>query len=170
MESEPLEDYIFNNLWTLYFHDPYDNEWTSSSYKIQGTVSTPQDWLEMNLSYADIWSKGMFFLMREDIQPLWEDPANKNGGCFSYKVNKPDVAKYWLQLGAKLMTDCITKEDDHVNNISGISVIPKRNYCIIRIWISDNQFNDISLYDLEIPSYTTVMYKKHGDNSDFDKI
>jgi len=160
------EEYIFNNLWTLYFHDPYDDEWVSSSYKIQTHISLPEDWIQINLSYSELWAKGMFFLMREDIQPLWEDPANKNGGCFSYKVNKPDVPKYWLELGAKLMTDNIT---DNIENVCGISVIPKRNYCIFRIWISDNKFNNIQLYNIDIPTYTIVMYKKHGDNNDFNE-
>uniref|UniRef100_A0A6C0KWB8 Eukaryotic translation initiation factor 4E n=1 Tax=viral metagenome TaxID=1070528 RepID=A0A6C0KWB8_9ZZZZ len=168
-EAAEEEEYIFNNLWTLYFHDPYDEEWVSSSYKIQTVITTPQDWLQINLSYIDLWSKGMFFLMREDIQPLWEDPLNKNGGCFSYKVNKPDVAKYWLELGAKLMTDSITKDVAHIDKVCGVSVIPKRNYCIIRIWISNSEFNNIELYNVDIPPYTVVMYKKHGDNTDFDK-
>ena len=29
----------------------------------------------------------MFFLMKGDIQPRWEDPQNRRGGCFSYKIN-----------------------------------------------------------------------------------
>jgi Eukaryotic initiation factor 4E len=163
------EEYFFNNLWTLYFHDPYDEQWTPASYKIQTTVATAQDWLQVNMSYSELWAKGMFFLMREDIQPLWEDPANKEGGCFSYKVNKPDIPAYWLKLGAKLMTDNVAKDPDNNDKICGVSVIPKRNYCIIRIWISHDKYNNINLFDIEIPDYTTVMYKKHGDNSDFEK-
>ena len=29
----------------------------------------------------------MLFLMRDGIQPIWEDEKNRNGGCFSYKIN-----------------------------------------------------------------------------------
>ena len=38
----------------------------------------------------------MLFLMRQNIKPMWEDPNNKQGGCFSFKVgnkNVPDVSE-----------------------------------------------------------------------------
>lgn len=164
----PETETFLNDVWTLYFHDPYDDQWTPSSYKSQTTISTAEDWIKVNRSFGELWPKGMFFLMREHIQPLWEDPCNKNGGCFSYKVNKPDVPAYWVRLGAKLISDSIAKNPDHVNNVCGISVIPKRNYCILRIWISSNKLNKIDLYDVDIPGYTLVMYKSHEENSDFE--
>jgi hypothetical protein len=41
------------------------------------------------VTYKDqLYSRGMFFIMREHILPLWEDESNKNGGCFSYKIYK----------------------------------------------------------------------------------
>jgi hypothetical protein len=86
------ESIFLDDRWALYFHDPDDPLWTLNSYKQIGIISTVDDFIEANKAFADLWSKGMFFLMREHIQPLWEDPYNKNGGCFSYKVNKPDVS------------------------------------------------------------------------------
>ena len=31
-----------------------------------------------------------------------------------------------------------------------------------------NEYNNINLYNLEVPSYSQVMYKSHNENSDFD--
>lgn len=106
--------------------------------------------------------------MREHIQPLWEDPANKDGGCFSFKVNKPEAAQYWFKLGSRVLSDTLVKDFSKFDRVSGISISPKRNYCILRIWVSTNEYNKIEYYNLDLPSYTQVMYKSHIDNNDFD--
>ena len=169
IEKVTYEEEIFlSECWTLYFHDPDDNEWTPNSYKVVNNFSTVQDWCYTDLSFTTLWQKGMFFVMREHIQPLWEDPLNKNGGCFSFKVNKPEAANFWFKLGALLLGGTLGKTPDIDLQISGISISPKRNYCILRIWIQLHNYNNINLYNLEIPSYSQVMYKSHTDNNDFD--
>lgn len=165
---EESTDTFLNDTWILYFHDPDDEEWTGKSYKIQSTISSGEDWVGINISFSELWAKGMFFLMREHIQPLWEDPNNKKGGCFSYKVNKPDASYYWNLLGSKLLTDSLTKDELHIDKVCGISISPKRNYCILRIWISSSEYQSLSLYNMDIPSYTQIMYKSHQDNNDFE--
>ena len=37
----------------------------------------------------------MLFLMRSGITPLWEDPKNRYGGCFSFKVVNKHVHSIW---------------------------------------------------------------------------
>ena len=48
-------------------------------------------------------------------------------------------------------------------NINGISISPKKNYHIIRIWIKSNNNVSKDNYNLNIPSYSTLMYKSHTD-------
>ncbi len=45
-------------------------------------------------------SKGCeFFLFKKDIQPLWEDEVNKNGGKFYFSCRKNDECnKIWEEL------------------------------------------------------------------------
>lgn len=162
------EDIFLSECWTLYFHDPDDNQWTPESYKIVGNFSTLQDWCYTDISFTNLWQKGMFFIMREHIQPLWEDPLNKNGGCFSFKVNKPDAGHFWFKLGSLLLGSTLGKTQEIDSKICGISMSPKRNYCILRVWVQTNEYNNINLYNLEVPSYSQVMYKSHNENSDFD--
>ena len=111
----------------------------------------------------------MFFLMREHIQPLWEDPFNKSGGCFSFKVNKPEAGAYFFKICAQMMSNNLAKGDsiDIHDNICGISMSPKRNYCIVRIWIGSKEFNKAQLYNTNAPSYTQVLFKNHEENTDF---
>ena len=119
--------------------------------------------------FHDMWTKGMFFLMREHIQPLWEDPYNRNGGCFSFKVNKPEASAYLFKICSQMLGNSLAKSQDPCahNAICGISMSPKRNYCIIRIWIGSKVYNKVSMYNLEVPSYTQVLFKNHEENSDF---
>ena len=167
-DSVPDEETFLSECWTLYFHDPDDNQWTANSYKIISHISTLQDWCYTDVSFTNLWFKGMFFIMREHIQPLWEDPHNKEGGCFSFKVNKPDVGNYWFNLISLLLGGKLGKTILTDSNICGVSISPKRNYCILRIWIQTHEFNNINLFNLDVPSYSQVMYKSHNDNNDFD--
>jgi hypothetical protein len=162
-------DTFLSEGWSLYFHNPDDNQWTSSSYKVIGHISTVHDWAYTDFSFTTLWQNGMFFLMREHIQPLWEDPSNKNGGCFSFKVNKPDAGHFWFKLGGLLLGGTLGNTEDIDKKICGISISPKRNYCILRIWVETKEYNDINTYNIEIPQYSQIMYKSHEENTDFEK-
>ena len=74
-----------NDTWCFYFHDPYNTEWDFKSFKLITSIKTVDNFISIFDCYKDILSKGMFFIMREGILPIWEDELNKKGGCFSYK-------------------------------------------------------------------------------------
>lgn len=164
-----MTDRFLGDCWSLHFHDPDDNDWTDKSYKLLGTVSTVQDWQMAETAFHDMWQKGMFFLMREHIKPLWEDEHNKQGGCFSFKVNKPDAGVFWYRLCALSLGETLFK--DQTDRLCGVSISPKRNYCILRIWVScqflTSDFGKI--FNLTVPEYTQVIFKSHKDNNDFSK-
>ena len=162
-----MEDTFLEESWNLYFHNPDDNDWAESSYNMIGTIITVEDWCKANLAFSDMWQKGMFFVMKQDIMPLWEDPMNKNGGCFSFKVNKNEASLYWFNMVCTTLSNNLGKDDKINNNLTGISITPKRNYCILRIWLSTPEFNTLNSYNLTIPQYTQIMYKNHIDNNSF---
>jgi hypothetical protein len=164
-----MDEQFLDDCWTLYFHDPDDSEWTKNSYKVIGSVSTVHDWAEIDVSFHEMWTKGMFFLMREHIQPLWEDPYNRDGGCFSFKVNKPEASSYLFKLCSQMLGNSLAKSSEAQahTSICGISMSPKRNYCIIRIWIGDKTYNKVSLYNIDLPNYTQILFKNHEENIDF---
>jgi len=163
-----MEELFLNDCWTLYFHDPGNADWTESSYKFIHNISTAQDWVQLDMSFSSLWNKGMFFLMREHIRPMWEDEHNKSGGCLSFKVNKPEAALYWFHLGCKTIGESLCKRHDWSDRVCGVSISPKRNYCILRIWISSPSANNADGYHLEAPHYTQIMYKSHSGQKDFD--
>ena len=170
MTQDETAEIFLSECWTMYFHDPDDTQWSPSSYKIIGHISTAQDWCYTDISFTNLWQKGMFFIMREHIQPLWEDPLNKDGGCFSYKVNKNEAGQYWYRLGGLLLGGTLGKTGDINNKICGISISPKRNYCILRIWVQNQEYTTINLYNLDTPVYSQVLFKSHTENTDFENI
>jgi len=154
-------DTFLNDVWCLYFHDQNDNSWTASSYQLLATMSSIQDFAKVAFTMRDHWSKGMFFIMREHIQPMWEDPNNKNGGCFSMKVLKNHIGKTWIHTCALALGENLTKTGEEPSNITGISISPKKNFCIVRIWIADVKKNDQNMYHLNHPDYTEIFFKAH---------
>jgi len=104
----------------------------------------------------------MFFIMREHIQPIWEDQNNIKGGCFSLKIYKENIQEKLFELSALLLGENLGKTDDISNNINGISISPKKNYYIIRIWIKDSTYAIKQNYNIEIAKYTTILYKNHN--------
>ena len=47
-----------------------------------GQMSTVEDFIYYFKSFNNLFKKGMFFIMRLDIMPQYEDELNINGGCF----------------------------------------------------------------------------------------
>ena len=79
----------------------------------------------------------MLFLMRSHIKPMWEDENNRSGGCFSYKINNNDVIKIWQKLSYSLVGETLIIDKKKHKCINGITISPKKNFCIIKIWLKD---------------------------------
>ena len=56
--------------------------------------------------------------MKEGIKPTWEDPKNRNGGCFSYKVTNKNVYKVWKDLTYVVVGATISSNMNFVNYFS----------------------------------------------------
>jgi len=161
---------FLNDTWSLYFHDPEDEDWSEDSYKFVGNISTVEDFVAVQKTFDDMWSKGMFFIMREHIKPLWEDEHNRDGGCFSFKIMKNDVGKFWFTFAAMVVGENLLQPSHREqlwDKICGVSISPKRSFCILRVWISDKDYGDTKYYKIDVPSYTKIMFKSYSENKDF---
>jgi translation initiation factor 4E len=152
-----------NDIWSIYFHDPFDHNWDDKSYKFICTISSVEEFVDVFYTFKELFYKGMFFIMREHIMPRWEDEYNKNGGCFSYKLNKFSLEEKFFETCAQILGETIGKTNEHSSNVNGISISPKKNYYIIRIWIKDNKYASKSNYNISAPKFSTLMFKTHSD-------
>ena len=154
-----------NDIWSLYFHDPYDMNWDNNSYKFITTISSVEDFVNIYKAFEDLWQRGMFFIMRVHIMPRWEDENNMNGGCLSFKVNKQDFNEKFFEIAALILGETMGKSDITSMNINGLSISPKKNYHIIRIWLKNNDRVNKNLFNLNVHSYSVVMYKPHNEST-----
>lgn len=161
------EQYL-DDLWSLYFHDPSNSDWTLPSYIRICDVT--------NLAMYDALTKhmstnlhlGMFFLFRESVFPCWDDPGNINGGSLSFKVMKNDVGRFWSDLCKKMLSDDIIapsmRGSAAAEVVTGMSISPKKNFCIIKVWFGDTRITDKGHLNID-PRYNgEVLYKAHRDN------
>ena len=72
--------------WTFWFHKLYEDYWSINSYKKLYTFDNISEFwcLYNNLKYLH---NGMFFLMKNDIKPIYEDKHNINGVEVDFRAN-----------------------------------------------------------------------------------
>lgn len=166
-------DTMLNDLWTVYFHDPNDISWTTSSYIRIGDISTIEDFWGHAKAWKDHVHQGMFFVMRDGIFPCWDDSNNIDGGCLSIKVLKESMQQFWQECCAKMVGESLLKPEyrqqfwDHVN---GISTSPKRHFCIIKIWLKSSDVAKKEYFDINTLYHGDIIYKSNRDNIENDNV
>jgi len=164
-ENSYTEEYhILSDKWTLWAHLPHNVDWSINSYIKIYTFTTVEETIAVTETLPSILVENcMLFLMREGIKPTWEDPKNRNGGCFSYKVSNKNVCSVWKDLTYVVVGSTISKQFNFVNSVTGITISPKKNFCIIKIWMTDclNQNPAVVTTDLKGISSQGCLFKKH---------
>ena len=147
-----------NDTWILWFHDPLDNNWKLNSYKKISSINTINDfWASYSFLNNKIVENSMLFLMRNNIDPLWEHKDNIKGGSWSIKLQKGDLYDIWTTISIYLINENISDE-----NINGISISPKKNFCIIKIWTKNNNTDITKINKIETISYDGIIFKAHS--------
>lgn len=163
--QEENDDMYLNDVWSMYFHDPNEMNWTNSSYVNLGSISTVDDFWNHGTQFRDHIHKGMFFLMREHVFPYWDDPANIHGGCFSIKVLKDDMPLYWEDMCKKLLCESLLKDKSNWDLINGISTSPKKHFCIIKVWMRNLDLEDAkNCLDVLPIHHGDILFKSNMEN------
>lgn len=137
-----------SNTWTIYAHLPHDTDWTLESYKTLFSTDKMEEFITLTESLPDqLISNCMLFIMKDNIKPIWEDVHNKQGGCFSYKISNKLVPTIWRNFSYKLAGNTLFKNKQTKNNVNGITISPKKNFCIIKIWFADCSNKDPETVD-----------------------
>lgn len=152
-----------NSKWTLWVHLPHDTDWTIDSYKHIISFSSVEEAVALQeIIPKKMLINCMIFLMRKGIKPVWESEDNRNGGCFSYKVNNSNIVEVWKNLYYSLIGETLSDNIEFVKNINGITISPKKIFCIVKIWTSGFKFTNPSII-INIPELNTTgcLFKKH---------
>lgn len=154
-----------NTGWTLWAHLPHDIDWSLKSYKkIHKVNSIEEVVVLMNTLPEKMVKNCMLFFMREDIKPMWEDGKNKDGGSFSYKVSNKNIEKTWRNLAYSLVGENLAKTLPMQKNINGITISPKKNFCVIKIWLAGCEIQNPTMIKSIVNNISPegCLFKKHS--------
>jgi|UniRef100_A0A6C0JC30 hypothetical protein len=155
--------HTLNSNWTIWYHKSNDTNWNLESYIKLATLSSVEDFSIVYNSLKPIHvQNSMLFVMREGINPIWEAPENKDGGCFSFKIYRQDIYEAWNELSCLLIGENILKDKTDFSCINGISISPKKTFSIIKIWLKNNDNNEANkFHNINKFNFTESIYKKH---------
>jgi len=163
--SIPTQQHALHGKWNLYYHLPNDKNWELSSYKpIMEGIETVEQLISVNENLPEnVVKHCMLFVMRSGITPMWEDPENRSGGCFSFKVINKQVHSVWKTLFYALCGESLSNDAKYASYFNGITISPKKNFCIVKVWLKGCTIQDPNIL-IPIPNLSKqgCLFKKHA--------
>lgn len=168
--------------WTLWYDIPVtkvsEKDWLSNLKQIY-TFKTVEDFWGVynNLVKASQLSQGgNFHLFKEGVKPMWEDPANKEGGKWQILLpnsQKQELDSMWLNTVLACIGEIFDNGD--TEEICGCVCSPRRYKNKLALWTrtGDNataqqaigkKWKEICEYD------QPVGYQKHNGSGDLYKV
>ena len=132
-----------NNLkinWDLWYHSINDNNWKKDSYKKISNIESLCDYQYIKQTFQqDHYQNGMFFCMKEDIFPNWEDPDNSEGCCISFKIPGKTIKEEFCKILLHCITEDIMNDPEQYEELNGFSIAPKKEFNIAKMWMRNKQ-------------------------------
>uniref|UniRef100_A0A915NAD3 eIF-4F 25 kDa subunit n=1 Tax=Meloidogyne javanica TaxID=6303 RepID=A0A915NAD3_MELJA len=114
---------------------------------------------------SDLTEKVDFHLFKEGIKPVWEDPANRNGGKWILRLKKGLSSRIWENLLLAMIGEQFLVGGEVVGAVCSV----RNQEDIISLWnrSSDsapvtNRIRETLRRVLNLPSNAILEYKRHG--------
>lgn len=123
---------------TLWYHSSCDTNFDVSSFKKVYKLENLTDVFDVQYSLIKrekYLLNELFYLMKDDIKPVWFNDEHVDGGCISWKITKHMATKSWENLLMLFVSNALNDLDAKYG-ITGISINPKKNCNILKIWFS----------------------------------
>ncbi|KAJ6646905.1 Eukaryotic translation initiation factor 4E1, partial [Pseudolycoriella hygida] len=161
--------------WTLWYLDNDRNKSWEEKQNEVSTFDTVEDFWslynEIKLA-SELQPGNDYSLFKNNIRPMWEDPANANGGRWILSMYTPQqlssLNNLWLNVMLCLIGECV----DYADDINGAVVSIRPRTAKISIWTADCTNRDAILGIglvlrgcLELPSDIEMCYGKHEDTA-----
>lgn len=170
-DNYTLKEHLLNTPWSLYTPvktNKTDN-WMDKVKKIKDIHSVETFW-KLFHSIPEAWDLVYpydFYFFRDNIQPMWEDPLNKEGGkiTISLKKDSNDLNNFWLYT----LLGCIGEQFDESLMICGIVLNIRKHQNRINIWLNDSNKDKVESIALKWKdilncSNIEMSFLKHDDN------
>jgi len=135
-----------NSKWTIWFDNSkmidHSKPWKDNLINC-GTFDTVEDFWRIfnNLKPANkLAISSNYHIFREGVIPMWEDPANENGGKFVLTMPKKDslsgkIDEWWLFTVLAIIGETLDLDGDEV---CGAVVSIRGNQDRIALWLKSN--------------------------------
>jgi len=153
----------YNIMFKVWYHYKKD-DWSINGYKSFYTINNEIEFWKLYNNWDKLGGilNKHFFIMRDNIKPIWEDDDNKNGGCWSFKIFQNQANELWEDLSTLFVVNKLLEN----NECTGISIcIKKNNYCVIKIWNNNSTNNSIKFINKDILKKwgTEIIYISHNN-------
>jgi hypothetical protein len=154
-------DNNFDNSWNVWYHHTKDN-WEIDGYKKIYKIDNGIDFWKLYNNWESLGgiTSRHFFIMKDNTLPVWEDPVNMKGGCWSYKILDSMASELWEDLSLLLVTNELVQGTVSL----GLSLtLKKNNTCVVKIWNDDSNKNSIKYINKNILKKwgTDIIYIAH---------
>lgn len=144
-ENSTSEIHRLNDTWELWFYDMAkmkDAKWSAGGNEKIMSFNTVEDFWILYNNLTDL-TNGMYYLMRAGYPPIWDDPANANGGGWTFKIDKRNLSGFWKDLSCYCVGESLCAQSE---NVVGLSISPKVRNVTVRVWTKNTEQTP-ELYD-----------------------
>lgn len=164
-----------NNNWSFWIYTGDVNNWNFDDFIKLYTFDTIEQFWNFynNLFKIGNFRHFNFYLMRGNNHPFNKNDENINGGVWSIKLTLEESMILWkelilLAIGENLLYK-IKDGNNYINNGLSISVKSEK-VAVIKIWISNNSFNNIGLLPKNIiAKYNNYLLYKFNNVTKFQR-
>lgn len=143
-----------NSTWVFwYHHDP--NSWMTQSFtKLAEIYNLSEFWMLVDaIQQTPLLLLEHIYFMRGGIYPVWEDSHNRNGGCWSIKIDIKDSFQTLVKMMMYVIGEnSLYKGEENISyEITGISLCQKNNYnSVLQLWTSNARNNKLKYIHKEL--------------------
>lgn len=147
-----------NSTWKIYIHNLTETDWSLNSYKLVYEMKTIKDFWTFFNNVKDFRNFN-FYIMRDNIKPIYEDPQNKNGYSYSYIIPGRKVTNTFVDVLVKMVSENLLN-DYNAYEICGISLTPKlKGISILKVWLKNK--NNVLKLNLRNENLINGRFQQH---------
>lgn len=153
----------------LWSHSVSDSSWDIASYNIIYDIDTVGKfwYIFNNLPSCDI-KNNHFYMMRKNVDPIWEHVDNRNGGVCSFRILLKDSMKLFEYLCVLMLCNKLYDGEGNLDDVTGISVSPKNNWCIVKVWNKDSTVDVVNRLNPDIKKkYSNISIQYRENNPEY---
>lgn len=158
-----MNEYKLENEWTFYIHLQHNSDWSLQSYHNIMKFNTLKDGILLNHHCnSELAKYSLYFVMKNDIEPIWESPDNINGGVFSFRIPNKEIERVWKIVYYKLIGETLMKDKKLMECVLGISNSPKKTFSILKIWMKNKNYKSVDIFNLKNIDLSGGRFKSHS--------